>query len=362
MQSKWIWAAAAGLAVYTGATYSTLLLLKSKRCHSGETSDESSCTHDRCRFDALAPIYDSSIGWDEFFMGLPLIRWSHVSKARGNVLEVSAGTGRNFSCYSNDVEHVVFSDVSFDMLRLAKLKWEAVPSHGFSASFMLSDVNSLAATREEEEPTSQRQPFLARLYSFINRVRGLRSLNYASGPASGAVDNGKARPSSTGEASQARQHTEEADARPVERVVLDSEDSIRAAVLAPSVGYSFEGPMFDSVVDTFGLCSCKDPVHALKEMLKVLRPGGRLILLEHGRSSWDFVNNLLDSDAKRHHQNWGCWWNRDILAIVTEAGLEVEFVNRWHFGTTYCIVAKPSWRAAGAHSGVQGSDTAGAES
>jgi len=58
------------------------------------------------------------------------------------VLEVSAGTGRNFGCYSSDVEHVVFSDVSFDMLRLAKLKWEA-SQHDYTASFMLSDVESL---------------------------------------------------------------------------------------------------------------------------------------------------------------------------------------------------------------------------
>lgn len=51
---------------------------------------------------------------------------------------------------------------------------------------------------------------------------------------------------------------------------------------------------------------------------QVLRPGGRLILLEHGRSSWDWVNRILDSDARRHYSNWGCWWNRDMLAIVAE--------------------------------------------
>lgn len=55
--------------------------------------------------------------------------------------------------------------------------------------------------------------------------------------------------------------------------------------------------------------------------IQVLRPGGRLILLEHGRSSWSFINNLLDSDAQRHYASWGCWWNRDMLAVLAEVCL-----------------------------------------
>jgi methyltransferase OMS1, mitochondrial len=50
----------------------------------------------------------------------------------------------------------------------------------------------------------------------------------------------------------------------------------------------------------------------------VLRPGGQLLLLEHGRSSWDFINALLDRDAPQHYQKWGCWWNRDISQLVKD--------------------------------------------
>ena len=67
---------------------------------------------------------------------------THGQNCPRQVLEVSAGTGRNFGCYSGEVDHVVFSDISFDMLRQAKLKWET-SQHNYTASFMLSDVQSL---------------------------------------------------------------------------------------------------------------------------------------------------------------------------------------------------------------------------
>lgn len=103
----------------------------------------------------------------------------------------------------------------------------------------------------------------------------------------------------------------------------------------------FPGETFDTVVDTFGLCSMDDPVATLREMQRVCRPGGRLLLLEHGRSHYSWLSSVLDKFADAHAQKWGCHWNRDILAFVREAGLEVETVRRFHFGTTYYIIAKP---------------------
>lgn len=41
---------------------------------------------------------------------------------------------------------------------------------------------------------------------------------------------------------------------------------------------------FDTVVDTFGLCSFDDPVVVLKELQRVCKPDGKILLLEHGRS------------------------------------------------------------------------------
>ena len=41
---------------------------------------------------------------------------------------------------------------------------------------------------------------------------------------------------------------------------------------------------FDTIVDTFGLCSFDDPVAVLKELQRICKPNGKILLLEHGRS------------------------------------------------------------------------------
>ena len=104
----------------------------------------------------------------------------------------------------------------------------------------------------------------------------------------------------------------------------------------------FEPGKFDTVVDTFGLCSCSDPEQAIQEMVAALKPGeGRLILLEHGKGTWGFVNRILDMQEEKHFQTWGCNFNRDIVKIIeNQPNLEIQHLQRWHFGTTVTCVAR----------------------
>ena len=112
-----------------------------------------------------------------------------------------------------------------------------------------------------------------------------------------------------------------------------------------------EDASYDCVVDSFGICSFECPHAAQREMHRVLRPGGTLLLLEHGRSNAGFglgslLNRWLDRRALPHVHRWGCFWNRDIEAIVGSAGFEVERVESHSFGTTYEIVARKKKEAA----------------
>ena len=83
----------------------------------------------------------------------------------------------------------------------------------------------------------------------------------------------------------------------------------------------FEAGTFDTVVVTYSLCTIPDPLAALGEMRRVLKPGGRLIFCEHGLAPDPSVRRWQD----RLTPLWskvagGCHLNRDIPALLKEAG------------------------------------------
>lgn len=103
----------------------------------------------------------------------------------------------------------------------------------------------------------------------------------------------------------------------------------------PSAAPSPSSPAkYDTIIQTFGLCSVSDPVAVLRNLASAVKPGsGRIILLEHGKGWYGIVNGLLDKNADKHFEKYGCWWNRDIQELVEEAarktpGLEVVKVER----------------------------------
>lgn len=100
---------------------------------------------------------------------------------------------------------------------------------------------------------------------------------------------------------------------------------------------------FDTIVDTFGLCSFENPVLVLQEVSKLLssNENSRIVLIEHGKSKrWNFVNSLLESRKEAHFQRYGCIWNKDIEKIVHESGLEIEKQSVHQLGTVYVFVLK----------------------
>lgn len=87
----------------------------------------------------------------------------------------------------------------------------------------------------------------------------------------------------------------------------------------------YDDASFDSVLVTFSLCTIPDPVAALREMRRVLKPQGRLIFCEHGRAPDASVARWQD----RLTPVWskfagGCHLNRDIPALLDQAGFVCE--------------------------------------
>jgi ubiquinone/menaquinone biosynthesis C-methylase UbiE len=92
----------------------------------------------------------------------------------------------------------------------------------------------------------------------------------------------------------------------------------------------FDDDHFDTVTSTWTLCSIPDPVAALREIRRVLRPDGRFLFLEHGLSA--------DPAIQRWQHLWnpvqrvigcGCNVNRPIDEIVAASGLSTTELTRF---------------------------------
>jgi ubiquinone/menaquinone biosynthesis C-methylase UbiE len=90
----------------------------------------------------------------------------------------------------------------------------------------------------------------------------------------------------------------------------------------------FEDERFDTVVSTLTFCSIPDPVHALSEVRRVLRPGGQFLFMEHGRDPRSSVARWQD----RLTPLWkplagGCCLNRPVLEQIERVGLVRDVVR-----------------------------------
>jgi len=92
----------------------------------------------------------------------------------------------------------------------------------------------------------------------------------------------------------------------------------------------FEDHSFDTVVSTWTLCSIESLSSALAEIHRVLKPEGRFIFLEHGRSD--------DEQVARKQDFWnpiqkivgrGCNMNRPVDKLIREAGFKIVTLDRF---------------------------------
>ncbi len=101
----------------------------------------------------------------------------------------------------------------------------------------------------------------------------------------------------------------------------------------------FADGSFDAVAASLVFCSVADPARGLAEAGRVLRPGGRLLLLEHTRGSG--VGAWLTDSLHPLWHAWArdCHLNRETARTVAEVGFRVERVEEHALGIVRVIEA-----------------------
>lgn len=110
-------------------------------------------------------------------------------------------------------------------------------------------------------------------------------------------------------------------------------------VSAPAEAIPFDDDTFDTAVATLVLCTVPDPDAAIAELSRVLKPGGRLLFIEHVRS---------DDPARARWQDrlekpWrfladGCYCNRDTEASLTASAFQIEAIDHGKLPKAFPIV------------------------
>ncbi|MGO4886545.1 class I SAM-dependent methyltransferase [Anaerobacillus sp. MEB173] len=86
----------------------------------------------------------------------------------------------------------------------------------------------------------------------------------------------------------------------------------------------FSDNSFDYVIATCVNCSVPDPIQGLKEMRRVCKPDGKILLIDHVRSENEIVGILMDLLNPLTVKLWGANINRRTTANIESAGLIIE--------------------------------------
>lgn len=132
--------------------------------------------------------------------------------------------------------------------------------------------------------------------------------------------------------------------RDVERVTVSEPDPFMRAKLRPKLSgvrvpvevsdagaemLPFPDASFDAVVSTLVLCTVPERDAALVEIRRVLRPGGRLLFIEHVRAEGRAARWQDRIEPVWRRLLAGCHPNRDTVAAIRAAGFEIESLERF---------------------------------
>lgn len=207
----------------------------------------------------------------------------------------------------------------------------------------------MASAGPDEKATARTRSRYQRLSSMYDRMEGIAEGRYApwrarlwsqvQGPTvlEVGVGTGKNMPYYP-----ARLHITAIDLTPgmLERaqkraVALDLKADLR---LGDVQALSFPDASFDAAVATFVFCSVPNPVLGLRELARVVKPGGQVLLLEHVRSANWVIGALMDFLNPLVVRIMGANINRRTIENVQRSGLIIERIEDMGMGGIFKMI------------------------
>jgi ubiquinone/menaquinone biosynthesis C-methylase UbiE len=107
---------------------------------------------------------------------------------------------------------------------------------------------------------------------------------------------------------------------------------------------SFADNSFDTVTGSLVLCTVPDYEAALREMARVVKADGRIVLMEHVLAKNPLLKGVMKVLAPLQFRNMGCHIDRQTDQIIRNLGFSIEQDRTRLMGIFHLIVARPPHR------------------
>ena len=118
-----------------------------------------------------------------------------------------------------------------------------------------------------------------------------------------------------------------------------------ALVQADAEALPFPGATFDTVAISLALCTIPNPVKALLELGRVCRPDGRIVMLEHVRSTAHPLAAVQQALSPLNERAIGCHLDRVTIDLAQSLGFSIDESWSRLFGSVRLVVARPPTNA-----------------
>lgn len=108
----------------------------------------------------------------------------------------------------------------------------------------------------------------------------------------------------------------------------------------------FESDSFDTVTTSLTLCTVPDPAMTLREMSRVTRPNGRVVILEHVRAPNRIIARLQTWLSPWQQRHMGCHLDRATDTLVRDLGFVVDHQQSRFLSIFQLLVLRPLDRSS----------------